>query len=71
MNSFLQTTAIVLAYFSAIMCILVFLMPKISPSAHTAFYDEERFLALAVWSKQIIDNRTATTAPRDLHFLKG
>ena len=47
------------------------ILPKISPSAHNALYDVERFLALMVGRKQKVGSRTISSAPQDLHLLKA
>jgi acetyl esterase/lipase len=39
-------------------------LPKISPSAHNAVYDVERFLAIMVWREQ--ENRTAAKSSKDV-----
>ena len=41
-------------------------LPKISPSAHNAIYDVERFLALMVSKEQIIANKRPTAAREQL-----
>jgi acetyl esterase/lipase len=38
-------------------------LPKISPSAHNAFYDVERFLALMAWKNQTVENQTTAASP--------
>ncbi len=43
------------------------ILPKISPSAHTAFYDVERFLALMVCWREIMEENSS---PRQNHLQK-
>jgi acetyl esterase/lipase len=45
-------------------------LPNISPSAHVAFQDVERFLALMVWRKQIAEVGTTTTDAQYSYLVK-
>ena len=45
-------------------------LPKISPSAHNAIYDVERFISLITTKQGVEENKTITTVPRDLCLLK-
>ena len=46
-------------------------LPKISPSAHNAIYDIERFLALVFSKEQIVANRTITANKEGVVLLKN